>query len=59
MKATLWTRLDLDIVVFQCMELKSIDVDYVGELVKLVLYQNHINSRNLYNQASVELLAVA
>ena len=37
------------------MELKSVNVDCVGELVKLVFYQNHINHLNLYNQVSSTL----
>ncbi len=34
------------------MELKSINVDCVGQLLKLILHQNHINQLNLYNQVS-------
>lgn len=34
----------------QSMELKSVNVDCTGELIKLVLHENHINELNLYNQ---------
>lgn len=38
------------------MELKTVDVDCTGELVKLVLHKNHINDLNLYNQVSESIL---
>jgi centrosomal protein CEP104 len=41
---------------FKSRELKSVNVDAVGQLVRLVFHHNHINNLNLYNQ--VALVAV-
>ena len=37
-------------VCLQSRELKSINLDCQGQLVKLVLHQNHLNRLNLFNQ---------
>ena len=34
----------------QSRELKSVNLDCTGQLIKLVLHQNHINRLNLFNQ---------
>ncbi|XP_054114708.2 centrosomal protein of 104 kDa isoform X4 [Callithrix jacchus] len=37
-------------------ELKSVYVDAVGQFLKLIFHQNHVNKYNIYNQASREKL---
>ena len=39
-------------------ELKSVNVDAHGQLIKFVLYHNHINEHNLYNQVHCHLFHV-
>eukprot|EP00057_Strongylocentrotus_purpuratus_P005940 XP_011660414.1 PREDICTED: centrosomal protein of 104 kDa [Strongylocentrotus purpuratus] len=41
---------------FKARELKSVHVDAVGKYLRLVVYKNHVNKHNLYNQ--VGLVAV-
>lgn len=43
---------------YKTMELKSVNVDCAGELVKLVLNQNHINQLNTYNQVGLVALNI-
>ena len=35
---------------FKARELKSVHVDAIGLYLKLVVYKNHVNRYNLYNQ---------
>ena len=37
---------------FKARELKSVQVDALGQFVKFVIHKNHVNKHNLYNQVS-------
>lgn len=43
---------------FRSRELKSVNLDVQGQLIKLVLHQNHVNRLNLFNQVSLVALNV-
>jgi len=43
---------------FRSRELKSVNLDASGQLVKLVLHRNHINTPNLYNQVGLVALNI-
>ncbi|XP_063965860.1 centrosomal protein of 104 kDa-like isoform X1 [Lytechinus pictus] len=38
---------------FKARELKSVHVDAVGKYLRLVVYKNHVNKHNLYNQVGM------
>ena len=37
---------------FKARELKSVHVDAIGVYLKVVIYKNHVNRYNLYNQVN-------
>ena len=43
---------------FRSRELKSVSVDVIAQLIKLVFYHNHINKLNVFNQVSLVALNV-
>ena len=38
---------------FKARELKSVHVDAIGVYLKIVVYKNHVNRYNLYNQVTL------